>query len=124
MASLRTLFLGVYSSNGAIRVLFLPLCYVLLLSPFLTLAGYYFGFGQILKAYIPEDFSWTDLLPQVALSAVFLLLPTRLLSGSGDSSKNKDGGQRRVQSLPYWIPGFRHFWSIVLGGEKWLTGVR
>ncbi|KAF1915336.1 hypothetical protein BDU57DRAFT_270051 [Ampelomyces quisqualis] len=124
MASLRTLFLGVYASNAAIRLMFLPICYVLLLSPFLTLAGYYLGFGQTFSAYVPEDFSWTDLLPQVVLSTVFLLLPTRLLSASGVASKTKDGGKRLVQSLPYWIPGFRHFWSIISGGEIWLNGVR
>jgi hypothetical protein len=124
MASLRTLFLGVYTSNAAIRVLFLPVCYVLLLTPFFALAGYFFGFGQSIEAYVPEDFAWTDLLPQVALSAVFLLLPTRLLSGWTNAGKSNDGGKRRVQSLPYWIPGFRNFWSIVSGGERWLKGVR
>jgi hypothetical protein len=124
MASLRTLFMGVYASNATIRVLFLPVCYVLLLSPFLTLAGYYLGFGRTLRAYVPEDLSWTDLLPQIALSTVFILLPTRLLSGSGGASKSKDGGKRRVQSLPYWIPGFRHFWSIVSGGDRWTKSVR
>jgi hypothetical protein len=124
MASLRTLFLGVYASNPVIRVLFLPVCYVLLLSPFLTLAGYYLGFGRTLKAYVPEDLSWTDLLPQIALSTVFVLLPTRLLSGSGGASKSKNGGKRRVQALPYWIPGFRHFWSIVSGGDRWTKSVR
>lgn len=124
MASLRTLFLAVYASNTAIRVLFLPVCYVLLLAPFLTLAGYFLGFGQSMRAYIPEDFSWTDLLPQVVLSAVFLLLPTRLLSGWTNGNKSNDGGKRRIQSLPYWVPGFRNFWSIVSGGEVWLKGVR
>ncbi|KAH7386979.1 hypothetical protein DE146DRAFT_666237 [Phaeosphaeria sp. MPI-PUGE-AT-0046c] len=120
MASLRTLFLGVYASNGVIRALFLPICYILLLSPFLTLLGYYLGFGRTLRTYLPEDLAWTDLLPQVVLCTVVVFLPTRLLSGS----KSKDGGQRRVQSLPYWIPGFKHFWSIVTGGESWLKGVR
>jgi hypothetical protein len=124
MTSLRTLFLGVYASSAAIRALFLPVCYVMLLSPFITLVGYYLGFGRTLKAYVPEDFSWTDLLPQIALSTVFLLLPTRVISGSRGASKSKDGGQKRVQSLPYWIPGFRHFWSIISGGEAWLKSVR
>jgi hypothetical protein len=124
MSSLRTLFLAVHASNTAIRVLFLPVCYVLLLSPFLTLAGWYFGLGDTLSAYVPEDLSWTDLLPQIVLSTVFVLLPTRLLSGRGGVSKSKDGGKRRVQLLPYWIPGFRHFWSIVTGGDSWLRGLR
>ena len=124
MASLRTLFLGVYASNAVIRVLFLPLCYVLLLGPFLTLAGYYLGFGRTLRAYVPEDFSWIDLLPQIVLSTVFVLLPTRLLSGWGHATKSDHGGKRRVQSLPYWIPGSRHFWSVIFGGERWLKGVR
>ncbi|KAH5164945.1 hypothetical protein HBI73_035510 [Parastagonospora nodorum] len=123
MGSLRTLFLGVYTSNVIIRTLFLPSFYVLLFSPFLTLAGWYLGFGQTIKMYIPEDFSWFDLLPQIAVLTVVVLLPTRLLSGSGGVSKSTDG-KRRAQSLPYWIPGVRHFWSIISGGEAWLNGVR
>jgi hypothetical protein len=124
MPSLKTLFLGVYASNGVIKALFLPICYVLLLSPFLTLAVYFLGFGQTFKAYIPGNFSWTDLLPQITLSAVFLLLPTRLLSGFGGASKSKDESKNKVQTLPYWIPGFRHFWSVAFGGDTWLKGVR
>jgi hypothetical protein len=124
MASLRTLFLGVYASNATIRVLFLPVCYVLLLSPFITLAGWYFGLGHTLSAYVPEDLSWTDLLPQIVLSTVFVLLPTRLLSGKVGASKSTDGGKRRVQLLQYWIPGFRHFWSMATGGDRWLSGLR
>lgn len=124
MASSRTLFLAVYASNGIIRVLFLPVCYVLLLSPFLTLFGYYFGLGQVLRNYIPKDFSLIDLLPQIALSAVFVLLPTRFLSGYRNASSSQNGRKRRIQSLPYWIPGLRHFTSIVFGGEEWLKGIR
>ncbi|KAH7348054.1 hypothetical protein BKA66DRAFT_432647 [Pyrenochaeta sp. MPI-SDFR-AT-0127] len=125
MGSLRTLFLAVYTSNGIIRVLFLPLCYIALLSPFTLAIAYFFGLDQAIRRLIPEDFSWFDLLPQIVLSAVFLLLPTRLLSGSGDATKSKDGGgKRRVQSLPYWIPGVRNFGSIAFGGEEWLKGVR
>lgn len=120
MASLRTLFLGVYASNGVIRALFLPICYVLLLSPFLTLLGYYLGFGHSLRQYLSEEFAWFDLLPQVVICTVVVFLPTRLLSGS----KGKDGGQRRIQPLPYWIPGFKNFWSIASGGESWLKGIR
>jgi len=123
MGSLRTLFLGVHTSNVIIRVLFLPFFYVLLFSPFLTLAGWYLGFGRTVKTYIPEDFSWFDLLPQIAVLTVVVLLPTRLLSGSGGVSKSSDG-KRRVQALPYWIPGVRHFWSIISGGEAWLNGVQ
>lgn len=124
MAFLKTLFLGVYASNGLIRVLFLPFCYVVLLSPFALAAAWYFGFSQTLLNVVPEDFSLFDLLPQLALSAVFILLPTRLLSTSRDAAKSDNGGKRRVQSLPYWIPGARNLGSIVLGGEQWLKGVR
>jgi hypothetical protein len=124
MASLKTLFLGVYASNGVIRATFLPLCYILLLSPFLAVVAYYYGVEQTLRNLVPEDFSWFDILPLVALSAVSVLLPTRLLSAAGDAGKSKDGGKRRVQPLPYWIPFFRHFGSIVFGGEEWLKSVR
>ncbi|KAL5121614.1 hypothetical protein ACEQ8H_000300 [Pleosporales sp. CAS-2024a] len=122
MGSLRTLFLGVYASNAVIRILFLPICYILLLSPFATLAVYYLGFGERLQSLVVEDFSWVDLLPQIALLTVVVLLPTRLLSSSGGTSKSDDG-KRRVGSLPYWILGFRHFWNIATSGEAWLKGV-
>jgi hypothetical protein len=124
MASLRTLFLGVHTSNSLIRVLFLPLCYIALLSPFTLAVLWYFGFGQTLHRFVPEDFSWFDILPQIALSAVLLLLPTRLLSATRNVAKSKNGRKRRVQSLPYWIPGLRHLSSIILGGEDWLKTIR
>ncbi|KAF9695133.1 hypothetical protein EKO04_007126 [Ascochyta lentis] len=124
MASLKGLFTAVYASNGIIRTLFLPVWYILLLSPFIAALAYYYGLGQTLQNFVGEDFSWFDILPQFAISAVFLLLPTRLLSGSGGVSKSKDGGKSRVQSLPYWIPGIRHLGSIVSGGEEWLREIR
>ena len=124
MASLRALFLGVHASNGIIRALFLPLWYFLLISPFTLVVAWYFGFIQTLQRSITDESSWFDLLPQITLSAVFLLLPTRLLSGSRDGTKSKDGGKRRVQLLPYWIPGARHFWSVVFGGEEWMKSIR
>ncbi|KAG9195967.1 hypothetical protein G6011_01088 [Alternaria panax] len=123
MGSLRTLFVSVYASDGIIRTFFLPLCYLVLFSPFLLALAWYLSFGGIVQNVIPEDFSWFDLLPTFAISAVFVLLPTRLLSNSGKVVKSQDG-KRRVQSLPYWIPGVRHLWSIAFGGEKWLSGVR
>jgi hypothetical protein len=123
MASLKGLFLGVHASNGIVRVLFLPLWYLMLLSPFLTAIAYFYGIGHMLQGLVPEDFAWFDLLPQVALSAVFLLLPTRLLSGSRSTGKSKDGAKKQVPSLPYWIPGVRHLGSIVSGGEEWLKSI-
>jgi hypothetical protein len=123
MASLKGLFLGVHASNGVVRVLFLPLWYLMLFSPFLIAIAYFYGLGQTLQNLVPEDFAWFDLLPQVVLSAVFLLLPTRLLSGSGSNGKIKEGGKKQVPSLPYWIPGVRHLGSIISGGEEWLKGI-
>ncbi|OAL51064.1 hypothetical protein IQ07DRAFT_610966 [Pyrenochaeta sp. DS3sAY3a] len=123
MASLRTLFLGVYASNAIIRALFLPLCHLALLSPFFLALAWYFGLGQVTENSILADYSWFDILPHIVLTSVFLLLPTRLISGSAPG-KSKNGGKRRVQLLPYWIPGVRHFWSLVFGGEKWLSNVR
>ncbi|EUC38107.1 hypothetical protein COCCADRAFT_22453 [Bipolaris zeicola 26-R-13] len=123
MGSLKTLFLAVHASNGIIRALFLPACYVTLFSPIALAIAWYFGFLQTLENLIPEDFSWFDLLPQFAISAVLFLLPTRFFSASSNEVKTKDG-KRRVQSLPYWIPGFRNLWSIALSGEEWLGSVR
>jgi len=123
MASLRTLFLGVHASNWLIRVLFLPLWYAALLSPFTLAVAWYFGLGRALHRFLPDEFSWFDLLPQLAIFSVFLLLPTRLLSAAGALSMSKDG-KRRVQSLPYWIPWVRNLASLVFGGEPWLRSVR
>lgn len=122
--ALRGLFLAVYASNGIIKTLFLPVWNTLLFSPFILAVAYYYGLGQTLQSFVGEDFSWFDILPQFAISAVFLLLPTRLLSGSGGAGKSKDGGKSRVQSLPYWIPGIRHLGSIVSGEEQWLKRIR
>lgn len=122
--ALKGLFVAVYASNGFIRTSFLPIWYFLLLSPFTLAILYYYGLFATLQGFVGEDFSWFDILPQFAISAVFLLLPTRLLSGSGGTSKSKDGGKSRVQSLPYWVPGIRHLGSIVSGGEEWLKGIR
>lgn len=124
MASLRTMFLGVQASNGVVKALFLPLCYVALLSPFTLAAAWYFGLEQVIENYSPEELSLYDILPPIALTTVFILLPTRLLSVSGDAAKSKDGVTSKVQSLPYWIPGIRNLGSIIFGGEKWLKSVR
>lgn len=123
MGSLRTLFLAVHASNRIIRALFLPACYLTLFSPFALVLAWYFGLLKSAENLIPEDFSWFDLLPQFALSAVVILLPTRFFSASSLVTKSKDG-KRRVQSLPYWIPGFRNFANIALSGEEWLRSVR
>lgn len=122
--ALKGLFVAVYASNSIIRTSFLPIWYFLLLSPFILSVAYYYGLGQTLQDFVGDDFSWLDILPQFAISAVFLLLPTRLLSGSGSAGKSKDGGKSRIQSLPYWIPGVRHLGSIISGQEEWLKGVR
>ncbi|KAI8940956.1 hypothetical protein NX059_002207 [Plenodomus lindquistii] len=123
MASLRTLFHGVHASNGLIRALFLPTWYGVLLSPFALTIAWYFGLGQALQKRVPEDFTWFDVLPQIALLSVFLLLPTRLFSTSAIVANGKDG-KRRVQSVPYWMPAFRSLGSLVFGGERWLKTVR
>jgi len=122
--ALKGLFVAVYTSNGIIRALFLPIWYTLLSSPFILAIAYYYGVGQKLQDFVGEDFSWFDILPQFAISAVFLLLPTRLLSGAGGAGKSKDGGKSRVQSLPYWIPVIQNLGSIVSGQDQWLKGVK
>lgn len=110
MVSLKGLFLAVYASNGIIRTVFLPIWYMLLLSPFIAVVAYYYGLGQILQDAVGDDFSWFDILPQFAISAVFLLLPTRLLSGAGSAAKSKDGGKIRYNRCH---TGFREF--VILG---------
>ncbi|KAF2253661.1 hypothetical protein BU26DRAFT_478024 [Trematosphaeria pertusa] len=123
MGVLRGLFLGVYASNGGIRRLFLPLVYLLFSSPFVILLLRYYRLDSKVRAYVPLDFKAPDILPQVFISLVAVLLATRAISGSNWSS-SKDGRKRRVQLLPYWIPGVRHWGSIVFGGEGWMKSVR
>ena len=125
MGSLKGLFLGVYASNGVIRVLFLPLCYLLLSTPFILAIGWYYG----LNSRLPDSFSTEktakEIILQVVVGLLAASLPTRLLSGrSWNRDQNENGGKRRVQQVPYWCPGVRHWPSVVYGGEEWLKKVR
>ncbi|KAF1998888.1 hypothetical protein P154DRAFT_602418 [Amniculicola lignicola CBS 123094] len=123
MVSSKSLFIGVYASNGLIRILFLPLCYLFLLSPFAALLVRRYHFDRVLLEKIPDDYKSIDRWPQIFLALVSVALVTRLLTGQNGVMR-VDGGKRRVQCLPYWITGLGHWWESVLGGEGWLRGVR
>lgn len=118
------LFLGVYSAEGGIlRVLFQPLCYLFLSSPFALLVSRYYGLHQKALEHIPQDYKTPDIWPQLFVAIVAILLVTRVISGKNIGA-SKDGGKRRVQFLPYWIPGIKHLGNIVVGGDGWLRNVR
>lgn len=121
MLSAKTLFLGVYTANGILSRLFVPVCYVFSLSPFGLLFLRYSGLGQKLLDSVPQHYRTPDIWPQIFLALVALLLATRVASGRDGSGVN---GTRRVQLLPYWIPGVKHWWNLVFGGEKWLKSIR
>ncbi|KAJ4302998.1 hypothetical protein N0V90_001889 [Kalmusia sp. IMI 367209] len=104
MGVLKGLFLGVYGSNGVIRVLFLPLCYLLLSSPFILVLARYYQFDSRLFEVLGKEKSLTDIALQVFVGLIAFLLPTRILSGK-NWDRDLDGGKRRVQQIPYWIPG-------------------
>ncbi|KAF2272299.1 uncharacterized protein EI97DRAFT_406550 [Westerdykella ornata] len=123
MISSKTLFLGVHTSNGIIRNLFLPLCHLLLFSPFALLALRHYRLDQQILEHVPEDYKTPDIWPQVFIAIIAVLLATRIISGS-NSGLGKIDGKRRVQLLPFWIPGFRHWGNLVFGGETWLKSVR
>ncbi|KAK7190047.1 hypothetical protein DPSP01_006344 [Paraphaeosphaeria sporulosa] len=123
MGSLKGLFLGVYASNSVIRTLFLPLCYLLLSSPFLLVFARYYGFDSRLFEFIGKDKSVKEIALQVFVGLIAATLPTRILSGKNWNSY-QNGGTRRVQQIPYWIPQVRHWGSVVFGGEGWLKKVR
>lgn len=123
MGSLKGLFLGVYASNGVIKVLFLPLCYLLLSSPFILVFSQYYGFNSKLLAIVGQGKSIKEIALQVFVGLIAASLPTRILSGRNWNS-NQNGGKRRVQQIPYWIPGVRHLSGVVFGGEEWLKKVR
>jgi hypothetical protein len=123
MGSLKGLFLGVYASNSVIRRLFLPLCYLFLSSPFLLVLARYYGFDSRLFELFGNDKSVQELALQVFVGIVAATLPTRVLSGK-IWAQDRNGGPRRVQQIPYWIPQVRHWGSVVFGGEGWLKNVR
>jgi hypothetical protein len=123
MGSFKGLFLGVYASNSLIRTLFLPLCYFLLSSPFLLVLARYYGFDGRLFEIFGKDKSVKEIALQVFVGLVAATLPTRILSGK-TWVQDQDGGTRRVQQIPYWIPQVRHWGSVVFGGEGWLKNVR
>lgn len=123
MGSLKGLFLGVYASNSVIRTLFLPLCYLLLSSPFLLFLARYFGIDSRLFELFGKDKSVKEIALQLFVGLVAASLPTRYLSGK-NWNLDQNGGTRRVQQIPYWIPQVRHWGSVVFGGEGWLKKVR
>ncbi|KAF1953170.1 hypothetical protein CC80DRAFT_478163 [Byssothecium circinans] len=119
---LKGLFVGVYASNGVIRTLFLPLLYVLLSSPFITILVVYLKL-DLGALNVWKNTTTVDIVLQIFVTAVAFLLPTRLLSGRNSAGGN-NGGKRRVQQIPYWIPALRHWGNVVFGGEGWLKGIR
>ncbi|KAH7122694.1 hypothetical protein B0J11DRAFT_436784 [Dendryphion nanum] len=123
--SSKSLFLGVYASGTSIRLLFLPLCYLFLSSPFLVLVARFYKLDKKILEHVPEVYKRSDTYPQVFAALATVALFTRLLTGtkigSGGSSY---GGKRRVQLLPYWVLRLRHWGNVVFGGESWLKGVR
>lgn len=119
MGFLKYLFSGVYASNGGIRLAFLPLCYVLLTSPFVLFFLRLYRAEIKASGYFPSDYTAADIVPQVFLFLVTVLLATRSLSAVG-----KNDRKGRVQLYPYWVPGLRHWGNVVWGGEVWLKSVR
>ncbi|ORX93318.1 hypothetical protein BCR34DRAFT_240247 [Clohesyomyces aquaticus] len=119
MVSARSLLLGVYTSNSLIRLLFLPSCYLILSSPFIALCVWKFDLHQ---NYFPHGYTTPDIWPQLFVSIVGIFLATRAISGNSNGFA-KVQGKRRVQLLPYWIPGVKHWLSAVFGGQRWLKGV-
>ncbi|PVH98248.1 hypothetical protein DM02DRAFT_615911, partial [Periconia macrospinosa] len=117
------LLVGVYASNGAIRAMFLPVLYLLLSAPLLLVLIYYFQAKSAIWNQFVTGRNPTDILLQVFISVIAFTLPTRILSGRNWKTSH-DEGKRRVQQIPYWIPGLRHWFNIVFGGEGWLKGVR
>ncbi|KAF2106797.1 hypothetical protein BDV96DRAFT_507240 [Lophiotrema nucula] len=120
----RNLFLGVYASESGIRVLFLPLCYAIFISPFVALVVWKYQLDQTIAEYIPNDYKTADRLPQLFVSLTAVILVTRLVSGKRHGANIKEGGKRRVQLLPYWVPGARHSTNLIFGGDKWLKNAR
>jgi hypothetical protein len=121
MVSTKNLFLGVYMENGILRLLFLPLCYLLLSAPLSLLVARYFKLDQKPKEFFLAALTNPDAFPQISIACLIIFYLTRRLSGGGNDTVN---GKRRVQLLPFWVPGVRHWFNVVLGGEKWLEGVR
>lgn len=117
------LFVGVYASNGGIKAMFLPVLYLLLSAPLISVLIYYSHIKtEFLNNLLPAR-NPTDILLQIFVSVIAFTLPTRILSGRNWKNTH-DGGKRRIQQIPYWIPGLRHWFNIVFGGEGWLKGVR
>jgi len=123
MGVFKGLFLGVYASSNSIRVLFLPLCYLLLASPFLLVVGRYFQIDSKISSALSTERSNTDILLQLFVGLVAFCLPTRILSGR-NWDRDHNEGKRRVQQMPYWIPSLRHWGNVVFFLEGFLKAVR
>lgn len=122
MGLFKGLFVGVHASNATIRILFLPTCYLLLSTPFLLILSRYYRLDSKLTSLLGHR-SFADILLQLFVGLIAFLLPTRIISGKRYGA-SQDERKRRVQQLPYWIPGVRHWVNVVFRGERWLEGVR
>ncbi|KAF2715281.1 hypothetical protein K504DRAFT_469535 [Pleomassaria siparia CBS 279.74] len=117
MGFLKSLFGGVYSSNRVITLVFLPLCYALLISPFVLVFTRLYNIS--IFGFIPERYTTADIVPTFFVLLVTTSLATRSLTGF---AKNDRKG--KVQLYPYWLPFVRHWGNLVFGGEGWLKGVQ
>lgn len=117
MGVLKSLFSGVYASNASIRLVFLPLCYAALASPFVLLFLHIYNVNS--WGFVPDGYATADIVPQFFVLFVATSLATRFLSGRG-----KHDRQGRVQLHPYWVPGVRHWPNVIFAQESWLRGVR
>lgn len=120
--STKSLFLGVYASSALIRSLFLPVCYIFLLSPFALLSVRYASKEGKLPGLATADYDIKSLGLQAAFAITWACIVTRFLSNRGNDAKVD--GKRRVPVLPYWVPGLRHWSKVTFGGQGWLEGVR
>ena len=120
--SAKILFLAVHTSNALIRSLFLPLCYLFLLSPFALLTIRYAIKNEKISTNFLASYDIKSLGLQVTFAVTWACIATRFLSNRGVDGKGV--GKRTVPNLPYWIPGLRHWGNVVFGGERWLKGIR
>jgi hypothetical protein len=124
MVSSKSVFLGVYASNGVIRRLFYPACLLLTTSPLILLILRYFNAYQQIWEYTPSALKTSETWLQIFIAVVWSFLVTRVLSGRSTNGSSTKDGKRRIQQLPYWVPNLRHWTNVVFGGERWFKSVR
>lgn len=118
MVSAATSFFAIHGSP-IVRAFFIPVCSLILLSPFVGTVLELSGLGTLVYPWIPSSSTFLRLF----FVYLVLVVNTRIWRSGSVDVQLRDGS-KRVALLPYWFPVVGHFTGILLLGERFFRSLR